>query len=70
MAPAPEDLSVGEGGAPAEVQLVGVLGQVDLQLPAVDHTLLADRHRVAACETNQQPCNVVTMLLLKEFREH
>lgn len=58
VALAPEDISAGDGGAPAEVQLVGILGQVDLQLPAVDHTLLADRHRVAACGTNQQPCEI------------
>lgn len=72
-APLPEDHCVGAGGVPAEVQLVGVLGQVDLKLPAVDHTLLVDRYRVATCGTNHQSGEisyVVTKPLLRELRAH
>lgn len=54
----------------AEVQLVGVLGQVDLKLPAVDHTLMLDTDRVATCGSNYQSGEisyVVTKPLLREL---
>lgn len=66
----PEGHWVGEGGVLAEVQLVGVLGQVDLKLPAVDHALLVDTDRVATCGSNHQSGEisyVVTKPLLREL---